>query len=115
MSDQTLGDEVAHAIALVRGRDATDHDKRSAIVAPANVLEDRRQLLKSSLFTEDESALFHIANRFDLRHRNDKQHTDNDPAFRDWVFRWYLATIELTDRILARDSADQQVAAPATP
>jgi hypothetical protein len=101
MSDQTLGDEVAHAIALVRGRDATDHDKRSAIVAPANVLEDRRQLLKSSLFTEDESALFHIANRFDLRHRN--------------VFWWYLATIELTDRILARDSADQQVAAPATP
>jgi hypothetical protein len=101
MSDQTLGDEVAHAIALVRGRDATDHDKRSAIVAPANVLEDRRQLLKSSLFTEDESALFHTANRFDLRHRN--------------VFWWYLATIELTDRILARDSADQQVAAPATP
>ena len=28
---------------------------------------------------------------FDLRHRDDKQHTDYDPAFRDWVFWWYLA------------------------
>jgi hypothetical protein len=97
-------DRVAHAIALFRGRAATEHDKRSAIVALANVLEDRRKLLKASLFSDDEGALFQIANRFDLRHRNDKQHTDYDPAFRDWVFWWYLATIELTDRLLARQA-----------
>ena len=58
-----------------------------------------------SLFTADEDALFHIANKFDLRHRNDKQHTDYNPAFRDWVFWWYLATIELTDRLIARQNA----------
>ena len=102
---------VDHAIALFRGRGATEHDRRSAIVALANVLEDRRTLLKDSLFTDDERALFQIANRFDLRHRNDKQHTNYDPAFRDWVFWWYLATIELTDRILAR----QRAHTPATP
>jgi hypothetical protein len=93
---------VEHAIALFRDRDATEHDKRSAIVALANVLEDRRKLLKANLFTDDESALFHIANRFDLRHSNDKQHTNYDPAFRDWVFWWYLATVELTERLLDR-------------
>jgi hypothetical protein len=103
---------VDHAIALFRGRDATEHDKRSAVVALANVLEDRRQLLKETLFTDDEGALFTIANRFDLRHRNDKQHTNYDPAFRDWVFWWYLATIELTERILARQRT--QVSATTT-
>ena len=93
---------VAHAVALFRRRDATDQDKRSAIVALAQVLEQRRQLLKASLFSDDEVALFVIANKFDLRHRDEKQHTDYDPAFLDWVFWWYLATVELTDRLLAR-------------
>lgn len=96
---------VDHAIALFRGRGAGEHEKRSAIVALANVLEERRKLLKTVLFTDDEGALFQIANKFDLRHRNDKQHADYDPAFRDWVFWWYLATIELTDRLLARQGA----------
>ena len=93
---------VEHAIALFRARDADAEDKRSAIVALAAVLEDRRALLKKELFRSDEGALFRIANEFDLRHQNDKQHTDYDPAFRDWVFWWYLATIELSDRLLAR-------------
>lgn len=77
-----VSDPVDHAIALFRSRDATTHNKRSAIVALANVLEDRRALLKTHLFTSDEGALFQIANQFDLRHRNDKQHTDYDPAER---------------------------------
>jgi hypothetical protein len=47
-----------------------------------------------------------IASKFDLRHRNDKQHANYDPAFRDWAFWWYLATIELTDRIRDRQQSD---------
>ena len=72
------------------------------------MLEDRRNLLKAHLFTEDENALFHIANKFDLRHRNDRQHTEYDPAFRDWVFWWYLSTIELTDRLLAGQAGPEE-------
>jgi hypothetical protein len=104
--------QVAHAIALFRKRDATEQDERSAILALAQVLEERRQLLKTSLFSDDEGALFIIANRFDLRHSNERQHTDYDPAFREWAFWWYLATVELTDRLLARQS--EQAAAAAT-
>jgi hypothetical protein len=51
--------------------------------------------------------------RFDLRHRNDKQHSDYDPAFRDWVFWWYLATVELTNRLLDRQRARPSAAASA--
>jgi hypothetical protein len=61
--------------------------------------------LKTELVSNDEGALFQIANGFAVRHRKDNQRTDYDPVFLDWLFWWYLATIELTDRILARQAA----------
>ncbi len=56
--DPTSGDPVRHAVALFRRRGATAHDKRSAVVALAGVLEERRQLLKAQLLRGDEGALF---------------------------------------------------------
>lgn len=111
--DPSTGEVVAHAIALFRGRDAGEHDKRSAAINLAGVLEERRALLKAELVSKDEGALFEIANRFAIRHRNDMQQADYDPAFLDWVFWWYLATIELTDRILARQEISQPTATAA--
>lgn len=101
--DRATGDVVRHALALFRSRGATEHDKRSAIVALAGVLEERRGLLKSRLVRKDEGALFQIANEFAIRHRRDDQKSDYDPAFLDWIYYWYLSTIELTDRLLARN------------
>lgn len=101
-TDSQTGDVVRHAIALFRGREASEHEKRSAVVALASILEERRTLLKAELVSKDEAALFEIANRFALRHRNDAQQADYEPIFLDWLFWWYLATIELTDRVLAR-------------
>ena len=93
---------VRHAIALFRGRTATAEDKRSAAITLAGILEERRQLIKDELTTGDEGALFQIANNFAIRHRNQKQRDEYDPVFLDWIFWWYLGTIELTNRILAR-------------
>ena len=93
---------VRHAIALFRGRTATAEDKRSAAITLAGILEERRQLIKDELMTGDEGALFQIANNFAIRHRNQKQRGDYDPVFLDWIFWWYLGTIELTNRILAK-------------
>lgn len=100
-----------HAVALFRGRGASREEKRSAAAALARVLEDRRALLKEALFSKDEGALFTIANEFDIRHRGVRgahgkaQQEDYADAFLDWVFWWYLATVELTDRLLvAQDS-----------
>lgn len=93
---------VAHALALFRARHADVEEKRSAIAALARVLEGRRTLLKQKLRSKDEGALFHIANEFDLRHRRLDQQGDYDPVFLDWIFWWYLATVELTDRLIAR-------------
>ena len=103
--DPVSGDRVRHALALFRARGATEHDKRSAIVVLAGVLEERRDLLKAELFRKDEGALFQLANEFALRHRSESQKDDYDVAFLDWVFWWYLATIELSDRLLARQAS----------
>lgn len=101
-ADSETGDRVRHAIALFRARSATEHEKRSAAFVLYLVLEERRPLLKKSLLSKDEGALFQIANEFAVRHQDRKQQGDYDPIFRDWIFWWYLATIELTDRLINR-------------
>ena len=100
--ESDVRDDVGHAIALFRSRTVTTAERRSAVVTLAGVLERRRALLKDELFKKDEGALFHIANEFDVRHRDKSQQSDYDPIFLDWLFWWYLATVELTDRLLAR-------------
>lgn len=92
---------IRHAIALFRGRDVTAESRRSAIVTLAGILEERRTLIKEDIGRPDEGALFEIANRYDLRHRNANQRSNYDEAFLDWIFWWYLATVELTNRLIA--------------
>jgi hypothetical protein len=104
-SQPDLAGRVRHAIALFRSRTSSAEDKRSATVMLAGILEERRQLIKSELVSRDEGALFQIANQFALRHRNADQREDYDPAFLDWVFWWYLGTVELTNRIIARQAS----------
>lgn len=99
-SPPDISSGVRHAIALFRGREASADSKRSAIFNLARVLEERRALIKEHL-KKDEGALFEIANRFDLRHRRADQRGDYDEAFLDWIFWWYLATVELTNRLIA--------------
>jgi hypothetical protein len=106
-SDRDTQAAVNHAIALFRGRTATVAQRRSAVVALAGILEARRALLKAELpGRKDEGALFQLANEFDLRHRDKSQRSDYDPVFLDWVFWWYLATVELTDRLMARQHGE---------
>lgn len=97
--------EVEHAVALFRGRAVSREGKRSAIVSLARVLEERRELVEAALTKKDAGALFQIANEFDLRHRRSTGHgkaqrEDYDDAFLDWVYWWYLSTVELTKQLL---------------
>ena len=98
-------DQVRHAIALYRGRGASEHEKRSAVFTLCRILEERRKLIRSELLSKDEDALFMIANKFNIRHQNEMQRSDYDTVFLDWLFWWYLATIDLTDHIASRPSS----------
>jgi hypothetical protein len=100
-------DRVGHAIALFRSRNATVEERRSAVIALAGILEGRRKLLKEKLLSKDEGALFKIANEFAIRHQNVNQRGEYDSAYLDWLFWWYLGTVELTNHLLARQAAGQ--------
>ena len=45
-----------------------------------------------------------IANQLNLRPAKADQRPDYCLAYLDWLFWWYLATVELTDRLLARQA-----------
>jgi hypothetical protein len=111
-SSPDISTRIRHAIALFRGRTATDEAKRSALVTLAGILEERRQLIKDQMTSADEGALFQIANKFAVRHRNSQQQADYDPVFLDWIFWWYLGTIELTNHIIIRQTAKTSDEAP---
>lgn len=96
---------VGHALKLFRSRTATRHEKRSAVVELAGLLEARREAIKSLLATKDEGDLFNIANNFALRHRDMNQKGDYREAWLDWIFWWYLSTLKLTYSLEA-DSTD---------
>lgn len=98
-------DEVQHAIALFRSRARDTESMRSAIVTLVGVMERHRALLKNRIAGKDEAALFEIANKFDLRHRKPDQHGDYDPAFLEWIFHWYLATVALLGRLTETEAA----------
>ena len=100
-------DKIDHAIALFRSRSAAVEDKRSACAALADVLEVRRNsVLAKTLTKKDEVDLFLIANKFAIRHHQADQQQDYDPAFLDWIFWCYLAAVELSNRLLTRESPD---------
>ncbi len=103
-------DEIRHAVATFRHRDGTVEQRRLAIVALARIMEKRRRLLKDELLKGDEKALFQIANQFNLRHKTSSQRDDYDPEFLNWIFYWYLATITLTDRLLAKGAGQEPTA-----
>lgn len=103
------GKEIRHAIAQFRHRDATREDRRSACYSLARVLEKRRSLIKDSVeFTKkDDGTLFKIANEFDIRHADTvikPQQSDYSDEFLDWIFWTFLASVELTERLLAQAS-----------
>lgn len=99
-STQADPGDVAHAVALFRSRAGSRQERRSAVVTLHRILESRRALLKTELLRKDEGVLFQIANEFDLRHHRDGQRGEYRQEFLDWVFYWYLATIQLTDQLL---------------
>lgn len=93
---------VEHAIDLFRSRRASTEEKRSACIALAGVLESHRGEFEANHLSEDDSALFVIANKFAIRHQNKQQRSDYDEAFLDFIFWWYLAYVELLAKLRSR-------------
>jgi hypothetical protein len=102
--DVTAG--VHDAVRKFRRRGSAASDRRDAVRDLAGVLELLTSRAPSALASGDEKDLFHLANKFGIRHSNDTQKTDYDPEiWFDWMFYYYLSTIQAFSRVVARPPA----------
>lgn len=93
---------VGAAIADFKASRSTD-DLRHAVRDLADALEKVRSDAKTILHRKDEAALFNIYNNFGIRHLDDDQKLDYEPApFQRWLFYVSLATIHLILRLAER-------------
>ncbi len=99
---------VEAAIHKFRGRDSSIDDRRHAVRDLADVLEFLRPKVKSILTKKDERDLFELANRFGIRHNNERQLIQYDPAiWLSWMFYYYLASIHALTRLLEKREQDE--------
>lgn len=102
-----IDNKIANAILKFRRHHSSIEEKRESVRALADVLEFLRPKLKDILMTNDEKDLFNIANNFGIRHHNPRQKSDYDESiWLNWIFYIYLATIDLSVRLLNRSGED---------
>ena len=101
--EKNVDNIVKEAISCYRRSRSSTTDKRNAVKMLADVLEFLRPKIDAVLTTADEKDLFNIANNFGIRHHNDKQKSDYDQdVWLDWMFYYYLATIESIIRLVKK-------------
>ncbi|MDP5226544.1 MULTISPECIES: hypothetical protein [Arthrobacter] len=93
-------DHVRSAIHKFRSRASSSTQRRDAVRDLADVLENIRPDVKEYLFSEDERALFEIANKFWIRHNKPGERREYDhEAWWTWLFYLYLDSISLVDHL----------------
>lgn len=102
---QNVGQRIEEATRLYRRHGSSPADRKQAIIKLTEVLEFLRPQIKKVLTRADENDLFNIANNFGIRHHNKKQKTDYDESiWLDWIFYYYLATINAVIRLIDRET-----------
>lgn len=101
--DKDVSARIGSAIDRFQRYGSSAADRRHAVRDLADVLEKLRPQAREVLDNKDEAALFDIANNFAIRHANEKQKSNYDPAvWLSWVFYFYLATINACLHMLER-------------
>jgi hypothetical protein len=95
---------VTGAIQKYRRRGATPADRRDAVRDLFDVLERLKPGVKTHLMPADEKDLFHIANRFAIRHFDAAQRGEYETElWWSWMFYVNLTTIHLITRKLTNE------------
>ncbi|WP_223700068.1 hypothetical protein [Sutcliffiella deserti] len=93
--DVKNSNEVEEAKALFLHHKSSETDKRNALLILGRVLEENRKELKTEFMSKDESDLFLLLNKYNIRHSDLSQKKDypTDVYF-DWMFYNLLAAID---------------------
>lgn len=109
LDPENVNGRVTAAVMKFRRYHSTSDDRRDAIRDLADVLEYLRPKLSVVITDNDENDLFNLANRFGIRHHNDRQKTTYDKAvWYNWMFYYYLATIHAVTRLLKKYEATEE-------
>jgi hypothetical protein len=103
--EANVDSKVRTAVSKYRGRHATDSDKKEAVRILADVFEylKKSSELKKALADSDSSDLFHIANKFAIRHHDPAQKGNYDTGiWYAWMFHFYLATYHAAIRLIIK-------------
>jgi hypothetical protein len=102
---------VQGAIKKFLSRSSTDTQRRDAIRDLCDVLERKRDGVNTYMLGKDGTELFHIANKYWIRHNDRLQRDDYDhEAWWSWVFYLYLNSIYLISHLEEARSAVPPVA-----
>jgi hypothetical protein len=102
---ENVDSKVKEAIRKWKNRSQSVEDRRQAIIDLANVFEwlKKTEKLGKALDKKDESLIFEIANKFELRHHNPEQVRNYDKfIWYSWMFHFYLATYHAVIRTLKK-------------
>jgi len=100
---ENIDSKVKRACNLFLSHNSTIEDKKESLRLLADVLEYLEKDIQKYLSNQDESNIFHIANRFGIRHHNENQQTQyNQEDYYPWIFYAYLATIDLIARLKSK-------------
>lgn len=95
-----------HAIQVFRARGSSSQDRRDAVKALADALEELRPQVKAALNSKDEADLFTLVNGYGIRHKRADQKTNYDEAiFLSWMFNYLLAALHASTRLINRSKA----------
>ena len=98
---KNVNDRVLLATHNFRLYGSSPEEKKNSVKILVEVLEYLRQEAKTVITEKDEDDLFNLANNFGIRHHNAKQKTHYDQEiWLEWMFYYYLATINATVRLL---------------
>ena len=82
---------------------ASRADRRAAVRALADIPEEMRPRIREEMLRNDERDLFHLANRFAIRHNDQLRQPDyDDLIWLTWMVYRYLATIHAVSRLPQR-------------
>ena len=77
--------------------------KDDALKDLAGVLEFLKEKgeLKKVITNKDTEVLSKIANNFDIRHHDENHKGNYDKSMKDWIFYYYLNTIQMVLKLIA--------------
>lgn len=102
--------KVKDAILKWRNRHLDISERKQAIRELADVFEwlKKTGILSKVMNSKDKSAIFEIANKFSIRHRDPTQKREYDEnIWYAWIFHFYLATYHAVVRLLKKDQKEQ--------